>query len=467
MKRFSPRFLVFLMSAVCLACMPSCSTTQAPRSPHQPWEPPATAAEPRAVLPKPAEKPLGLSELLNLAYQNNPSLRESWQNARAAAFSIRQAQAQYYPQAEGSLSASISQTDVNMPEGNVKDTPLTPKASLTWLLLDLGGRAATIDQAHFNTLAANFLFNKTFLDVRLAVERAYYGLYSAQAGAVAAEINLQNSRTNLDAAQKRFDAGLVTQLEVLQAQANYDDAVYTLDSARGSVQDAIATLAQSVGIPADSPLSIVEPPDTTVMMNTNNLHTLIADALAQRPDLAAQRANVKAKEAALRSARSDLWPTLNAGASAQANRHNYSGNDTTASVNDNDYTVLAYLALQWNFFDGFLRLNRVNASEATLEAERARLLTAEINAASDVWTNYYALQTALKKLQSAQALLASSEASYQLALEAYGAGLKSLLDLLQANTTLADARNKLIGARRDVQVAQAGLLHALGIMYTE
>ncbi|OGV43668.1 MAG: hypothetical protein A2X46_08295 [Lentisphaerae bacterium GWF2_57_35] len=412
-----------------------------------------------------AEKPLALGELLDLAYENNPSLRENWQNARSAEFLTRQAQAQYYPQADGSLSASFNQTDANMTEGNMKDTLLTPKAALTWLLLDLGGRAATIEKANFSTLAANYLFNKAFLDVRLAVEQAYYGLYSAQASVTAAEISLENSRTNLDAAEKKFEAGLVTHLEVLQAQANQDEAIYSLDSAHGDVQDALAALAKAVGVSADTPLPIVAPDETPVTMNTNDIGALIAEALAQRPDIAAQRAGVSAREAAVRAARSDLWPTLNAGASAQANRHNYS--ETGSTLNDNDYTAIAYLALQWNFFDGFQRLNKRRAAEADLEAERAKLSAVEINASSEVWTRYYGLQTALKKQQSAQALLASSEASYQLALEAYNAGLKSLLDLLQAQNTLAGARYKLIGARKDLLLARAGLLNALGVLFSD
>ena len=200
-------------------------------------------------------------------------------------------------------------------------------------------------------------------------------------------------------------------------------------------------------------------------MNTNDIGLLIDQALAQRPDIAAQRASAQAKEAAVRSARSDLWPSLNAGASAQANRHNYS--EDTETLNDNDYTVMAYLAVQWKFFDGFLLLNKKRAAEAAYEAEKAKLKAAEIGASADVWTMYYNLQTALKKMSSAKALLSSSEASYELALESYKAGLSSLLDLLQSQNKLADARNKTVSAHKDLLNAQAGLIHALGLLFTE
>jgi len=56
----------------------------------------------------------------------------------------------------------------------------------------------------------------------------------------------------------------------------------------------------------------------------------------------------------------------------------------------------------------------------------------------------------------------TSKSAYDLALESYKAGLKSILDLLDAESKLSDARSKLIQSKKDVFVALANLAHATG-----
>ena len=71
------------------------------------------------------------------------------------------------------------------------------------------------------------------------------------------------------------------------------------------------------------------------------------------------------------------------------------------------------------------------------------------------------------KLKYSEAFLESSEESYSLASEGYKAGLKSILDLLLAQSNLADARSSLIQSKNDVLVVFAEFLHATGSLGIE
>ena len=84
-----------------------------------------------------------------------------------------------------------------------------------------------------------------------------------------------------------------------------------------------------------------------------------------------------------------------------------------------------------------------------------------------MWTKYYNYNTAVKKLKFSQAYFESSLASHDLALEGYAEGLKSMLDLLQAQSALSDSRAKFIDSQKGLFVAVAELAHATGTLSAE
>ena len=64
-----------------------------------------------------------------------------------------------------------------------------------------------------------------------------------------------------------------------------------------------------------------------------------------------------------------------------------------------------------------------------------------------------------------EAFLESTTDSHELAVVGYRTGLKDILDLLQAQSQLSDARSKLIESRKELFVSLAELIHATGMLY--
>ena len=123
---------------------------------------------------------------------------------------------------------------------------------------------------------------------------------------------------------------------------------------------------------------------------------------------------------------------------------------------------MGYLALKWQIFDGFLTVAKKRKAQAEAEAARAALMASELAASSDVWSSYQDFQTAIQKYAFSKAYLESSKESYDLALEGYDAGLKSILDLLNAQSKLSSARNQMIQNEKDLYMALVKLAHAAG-----
>ncbi|MCK9604340.1 MAG: TolC family protein [Candidatus Omnitrophica bacterium] len=406
--------------------------------------------------------PLTLIELVDIALANNPDTRQSWGNTRVARALEKQKEGKLYPQITTSMTLTREKTVATLPISNVNDLEYGPSTKLTYLLLDFGGRKANIEQAFQGILSADSLYNQAIQDLLLSVEKNYYQLYSAQSKVEASEDDVKNTKEDFEAAEQRFEAGLVTKLDVLQAKSDYENSLYSLENSKGQVKSARATLAQSIGIPADTEFEIVIPskiPPTGI--SEEDVSAIIEDAIVKRPDIASLRAELKSKEAAVKSAVSDLLPTLNLGGTAEANKYKYY-NDPASGTKKRDNSYTAYASVDWDVFDGFYNINKKVQADRELDIARDKLIQKQLSVSADVWIKYYDFYTAVSKFAYSESFFDTARISYELALESYNAGLKSILDLLQSQSRLSEARSRFIQSKEDVFISLAELAHARG-----
>ncbi|HRZ86207.1 MAG TPA: TolC family protein [bacterium] len=412
-------------------------------------------------------KPLTPAQLIDIALTNNPDTQKVWYDTRAAAARYRQSQGAWSPQINAGSQLTRDQTGSTNEALNTSSLQFGPQLTASYLLLDLGGRAGTIEQTRQALIASNFQFNQALQDLIFNVANAYYSLYSAQANVEAAEADVRDTKTSFDAATAKLDAGLVTKLDVLQSQSSYQTALYNLDSAKLLVKTAHANLTRVLRWPADKQFEIVTPTlKIDEDISKEAVTRLIEEALKFRPDIAATRAAVRAKAAAVTVANSALWPSLNLGSSYS---QNVAKNYYAESVEryGNGHNINGFVSVNWAIFDGLANVNRKRAAQADLQSAQEALVAAELEASADVWKKYYSYNTALSKLKDSEALLQTATESYALASEGYNAGLKSILDVLQAQSSLSSARSKLVLSRKDVFVTLADLARSIGWLTTK
>lgn len=410
---------------------------------------------------------LTLAELVDQALLANPTLQNSWAEARQSEAQMQQARSAYYPSLSANASYKLGRSD-NNPLGEATSlTQYGPDASISWLLLDLGGRSARVNAGIDQLLAYNYQYNQTLQNLLRDVQNAYYNLFSAQAAVQAAQSTVDSSAKTLEATQAREDAGLGIHLDVLQAQTDHEQALYKLEDTLARVKTTQGALASTLGLPADTSFEIA-PPQQTMPGVTNlteeRISSIIDHSLARRADIAAAQAALRAAEQAVRAANSDYWPTLAAG--GQANKTwNRFGED--ALPDTDSYTYLGYLGLSWTVFDGFLNVNKKQEALAKQESLRAQLRGAELAAGADVWNSFYNLKSALKKQLFAQAALDSANEAYSQALDSYNAGLKDITFLLSSQASQATANSTLVAVENEMYIALVALAHATGSLNEE
>ncbi|MGB8409129.1 MAG: TolC family protein, partial [Gallionella sp.] len=146
------------------------------------------------------------------------------------------------------------------------------------------------------------------------------------------------------------------------------------------------------------------------------------------------------------------WPTISL--SASSNRYNYSG------INSNSSMVGINLSVP--LFTGFATTYQVRSAEAQINAKNAQLEQVHLQVALDVWTAYQNLTTATQSLRTSAVLLDSAQQSAQVALGRYKAGVGTILDLLNAQSALASARQQRIQATFNWNIDRATLAQAMG-----
>lgn len=444
----------------------------APPSAERQWTPSAAIRNdfaPASIAPVadgasgPAQ-PYDLSGLISLALRNNPLTRDLWQRARAAAARFGAAHAPYYPRAGFTSDSGYTRTPFQLPGslGVINQYQAQPAAAMTYTLLDFGRRRSDAEAARDRLIAANFSFNRAVQQVVFATQTAYYGFDAARAGVNAAERNLELARTDADAVQQRVSLGLATQPELLLARERVAQSEFDLANARLLVHDAQANLAVALGIPANQELRVeslqrVSIPESLAAA----VDGFIAQARRERPDLAASMANLRARQAQVTRARAESFPLVQLSADYGEDLWDYTfRGPPTIETGQPQYSAL--VMLRWDIFTGFKRLNDLRAARADRDSAHAQLKSLDIDAIAEVWRAYYEFESSLSKYQYAQSLLAASRESYDANLETYRQGLSTIVELLTAESDLANARYTLIASKAELLTADAAVAYAAG-----
>src|SRR5215510_2135253 len=310
-----------------------------PPSPIRPWAPPAlpryegklrqyqpTEGE-RHYLPAiDPRKTYNLAELIDIAQRSNPETRVAWQRARMAAAAVGLTASAYYPYVVAAAAGGYDRafipfptlrvppqpppTNGNLPNveivggGTLATDSLLARGELTakWLLLDFGGRNAIRAAAREKLMMANVGFNGTHQKIVFDVTDRFYQLGTARQKVMVTQSALEAAKTVEQAAQARFDNGLATKPELLQAQQQSAQSNFDLQASLGLESDARVGLIESIGLMPTVALKVADLPERSHLADrpAESVDELIEKALSQRPDLVAKLANVRSKEQELR-----------------------------------------------------------------------------------------------------------------------------------------------------------------------
>ena len=127
---------------------------------------------------------------------------------------------------------------------------------------------------------------------------------------------------------------------------------------------------------------------------------------------------------------------------------------------DDDFAI-ASLVMKWNLFQGSVNHHKVQQSKIEGEKLNEIYSEAQQQIKLEVINHYYAVQAAYESVQSAQKQTRSASRAYELISLKYSEGQSSLLELIDARTSLTNAAANSIIARSEFFSRQADFDYAM------
>ena len=398
-----------------------------------------------------------LAEVVDVALRNSPATRLTYAQARSAADAYGSSRGRLMPTLAAGVAAQRSQVLTAQGGVPIGRTQYGPTLSLTYTILDFGGRSGTIDVAKQTAIAADLAHNSTVENTILQVETAAFTYLSTRAQRDAQKASVDLAAKALDVANERHNVGLATIADVLQAKTALSQAQLNLQSLDGSLQVTRGSLAVAMGLPANAAFDV---PDLTasdsVHFVTQSVDTLIDFAVRNRPELATARAQASAASSQIRVTRSGYLPSLafnSSGSNTQSTASNFQGNAYTLNF-----------GLSVPVFSGFSNQYDVAAAGENYQAALARTETTKQQVIQQVFNAYYLLKTSTDRVRTSRDLLASATQSEAVARERYREGVGTIVDLLIAQSALASAQAQAIDSRWQWRTALAQLAHDVGVL---
>ncbi len=422
---------------------------------------------------------MSLAELLDVALQNNPSTKQTWATARSAAAEYGVSLSPFYPSIQ--FSSFLFRQKAGFPQTGVPSatagSPTTlssgaststdevvenyfseggPDVILSYTLFDFGQRTAASIAARESLYYADLTHNQQIQIVLQTVMSDYYNYLYQMAVEKADKANLANAEMALDAANEKFALGLAALGDVAQARTQFLQSKINLTTQKQNVENAFAQLAVDLGLPANVPFE-VQPLPEKVFANPllESVDSLVALAQEQRQDFLAAQSNLKSKEASLLQAKRAVLPTINSQLST--GRYWFAKGLVEPS---NHWT--AVLSLSFPIFDGYYYRNQIRNAEAGVEYSKAQLMQSELTVIQNVTTAHMGVKTAAMNLTDSEEYLLAAQLEFDIAITSYRAGTMTILDVLQAQSSLADARSKKAEAQKNWFLSLADIAYATG-----
>lgn len=404
-----------------------------------------------------------LNELENRALGNSPGVRAAAQRLLQAQAQLGVVRAGQMPNLSVNAGVSNSRTSAETAQGqalggrSIEGDNFSVGAALSYEL-DIWGRVRRIvEAADAQALAAQDDRDAVLLMLSSQVAQSYWQLRGLDAEQAILLEALATRREAQELIEARFNAGLSNELDVSRTRierANAEADLHEVQRQRNQVEHALAVL---VGVSPSTPL--VAPQAKPALPLPPSIPVgLPASLLAQRPDLAASVANLKAANAQVGVAEGAFYPSLtltgNFGYASESLRDLAGGSARQFSIGP--------LALSLPIFDGGrnranLALSKARYDEAVANHEN-RLLTAlrEVeDALSDVQQRQKQGEVQAQAQEAAARALLVAQARYE-------RGVSTYLDVTDAQRSALAASRAAAQIRTQRLLASVAVARALG-----
>ncbi|WP_147179971.1 TolC family outer membrane protein [Ciceribacter naphthalenivorans] len=390
------------------------------------------------------------------AYENNPDLNAVRAALRATDETVTIAKAGMRPQVAATASAStVSVSDVRQPSSpdfgyNTQSIGI----SITQQIFDGFQTLNNVRAAEAGVFANRESLRAQEISILLAAAQAYADVARDQQIVVIRKQNLAFLQEQLNAANARLQVGEGTRTDVSQAEAQLAGAQALLAAAIAQLKQSQATYVQVVG---EAPKGIKQPSPASKALPAS-VDSAVAIGIREHPYVLAALHAVDAAGYQVKSAEGTLLPGVVVQGNVARNWTNeppgYSNPDATAA------SVTAQLKIP--IYQGGAEFGSIRRAKETLGEQRIKVDSARASVQQQVTSAYAQMEASIAAIAAARKQLAAANLALQGVIEERNVGQKTTLDVLNAQQTVLEAKESLVGYQRNSVVASYSVLAASG-----
>ncbi len=323
--------------------------------------------------------------------------------------------------------------------------------NLRQMLFDGHRTKSDVERASAEAQAERYNLQDTAENLALRTAEVFLDTLNSERIQALAENNLASHQRIRDQIQLRTDSGIGSSSDLSQVQGRLARAESNLIAAQNNLQDSISNFVRVVG---ERPDQLAEPASPRASLPAD-VQQAEAIALAEHPVLLASAEDVRAASEKIRVEESANYPQLSFELGATAN-HDQDG----VEAHDNDLTAM--LRVSYNLYSG----GRTRSSIAQASNEMAEARDVQQNGGRQViegltlaWNAYQSLDRQLPYLNTH---VEESRKTLEAYTRQFELGRRSLMDLLDTENEVFEARKAYLNAEKDWLFAQFRILNATG-----
>ncbi|QUJ69400.1 TolC family outer membrane protein (plasmid) [Photobacterium sp. GJ3] len=386
---------------------------------------------------------------------SNPEIKGAYNDFMSRYESIRASRGQYLPSLD--LDAGVGYEDYDDTTNNTGDYNTSDATiSLRQLIWDGSITYHDIQRNKSEAEAQRYQLLADAQDKALRVAEVYLAVLQAQEVQSLSQSNYQIHQRIYTDIKKRTDAGIGSTADLSQIEGRLARAESNLIASQNNVQDKITEFYREVG---EQPVSLVRP-EVDINFIPPSLNRAMEIAQENNPTLKTASNDIDAANYQYKQAKGDFWPTFTIEASQEW------GEDLEGTPGHTD-ELKAGLRMRYNLYNGGTDL---------AESRRAAY---EVNQSKDIRDRAYRLLNQSTRLAWSALELSERQTQYlQKHVDAaartvtayekqFQIGQRTLLDVLNTENELFEARKAYLQADYDGILARYRVLNATGQLLDE
>jgi len=380
---------------------------------------------------------LTLEKAIQMTINNYPLIKQQQEKLRAVDYKIQQQESFYYPNVEGQAGYSRIGPLPSFNFGG-EELVLAPANNynlnvvLNQQLYDFGRRSASVDliSSYKQSAADNVDLVKSNLSYQTL--QIFYSILFIRKSIAVKDTQLAALNAHLTVTNKKVESGSATDYDALSTQVRISQAQSEKIELLNQLKQQQIALKELLGIEQDT--SVVVKGDFSAPPAVTNTDSLVQIAFQKRSELKLAEDELNTSHLQEQLTGLGDTPSLNA-MLAYGLKNGYEPNLDVLRGN-----WVAAVSVKVPIFNGYLTKYKEGEAKVNSNVSELNIATLKRNIISDVQQASSNLNSSLEKLNSTLTQVNFAEQTVQRAESRYSSGVGTNLDLLDAETSLAEAR---------------------------